>query len=212
MKNLFKRREIIVMAALMLLLVLITVAVKLHQARVSVSVPPQPSACQTNLYLIDQAVTLWALAENQTTTNYPTSTDVLPFLNSKTLPVCPNGGAYHYGTLALATSCEIHGHSIVQPPVYQKPSLLQELLSSVGLIRIRYKTRNYCIANLKQMDGAAQQWALENKLTDADSIHPSETAQYLKSGQFPICPHGGKYWFNIVSNPPYCTVNGHTLP
>lgn len=212
MKNMFTRREIVALAVLAVLLVVVTVAARQLRARAPVSAPQQPSACQTNLYLIDQAITLWALANNQTTTNCPTAADILPFLNSKTVPVCPNGGAYHYGTLALATSCEIHGHTVALPPVYQKPNLLQEMLSAVGLMHIRYRTRNSCIASLKQIDGAAQQWALENKLTDADTVKPLEAAQYLKNGQLPTCPHGGKYWFNVVSNPPYCTIIGHSLP
>src|SRR5882724_675310 len=55
--------------------------------------------------------------------------------------------------------------------------------------------KNACIANLKQIDGAVQQWALENKKTSTDTYTTTDTAvlQYLKGTNLPTCPAGGSY-------------------
>ena len=68
-----------------------------------------------------------------------------------------------------------------------------------------------CISNLQQIDGAKQQWALENKKT-ADAI-PAATdlAPYLKNGM-PACPAGGAYTLNAAGVEPTCTIPGHALP
>ncbi len=75
---------------------------------------------------------------------------------------------------------------------------------------------NSCIANLKQIDGANQQWALENKKTDGDMVDPKGSVTYLKGGVAPTCPAGGSYTIAVVvSNPPTCTLSstlGHSLP
>lgn len=75
---------------------------------------------------------------------------------------------------------------------------------------------NSCIVNLKQIDGAAQQWALENKKTDADKVDPAGVVTYLKGGVMPTCPAGGSYTMALnVSSPPTCKLAGtlgHSLP
>lgn len=68
-----------------------------------------------------------------------------------------------------------------------------------------------CINNLRHIDGAKQQWALENR-KDANAL-PVETdlAPYLKDG-VPKCPAGGVYALNTVGVIPTCTLPGHILP
>ena len=71
--------------------------------------------------------------------------------------------------------------------------------------------RNTCINNLRQIDGAKQQWALEkNKATDAVPTE-RDLLPYLKDGIFPVCPEGGSYSINSVDALPTCTVAGHVL-
>ena len=76
--------------------------------------------------------------------------------------------------------------------------------------------KNSCIANLKQMDGAKQQWAVEAKqaatATPADSdIYGA--ALYIRS--LPLCPIGGTYSLLAVSVSPTCDKSAspdfHTL-
>jgi chromosome segregation ATPase len=72
--------------------------------------------------------------------------------------------------------------------------------------------RNTCINNLRQIDGAKQQWALEkNKTTDAVPT-AQDLLPYLKDAVFPVCPEGGTYSINMVDAVPTCTIQGHALP
>lgn len=72
--------------------------------------------------------------------------------------------------------------------------------------------RNTCINNLRQIDAAKQQWALENNKTDADTPTAQDLLPYLRGGVFPVCPGGGTYTINAVGVPPTCSVTGHALP
>jgi hypothetical protein len=71
--------------------------------------------------------------------------------------------------------------------------------------------QNSCIANLKQLDGATQQWALENKLTTQTLVNPEGIKAYLRGSQLPVCPQGGQYSFSTVGQSPRCNVPGHSL-
>ena len=72
--------------------------------------------------------------------------------------------------------------------------------------------RNACINNLRQIDAAKQQWALEkNKTVDAVPTE-QDLLPYLKDGVFPACPSGGTYAINAVGEVPTCSVPGHVLP
>jgi len=72
--------------------------------------------------------------------------------------------------------------------------------------------RNTCIANLKLIDAAKLQWALENnKAEDAIPI-AQDLMPYLKDGVFPVCPSGGTYTINAVGQAPTCSIPGHALP
>ena len=74
---------------------------------------------------------------------------------------------------------------------------------------------NACINNLRQIDGAKEQWALENKKTSADTPVSTDlygTDKYIK--QEPSCPANGSYTINNIGTKPICTLsaNGHSLP
>jgi prepilin-type N-terminal cleavage/methylation domain-containing protein len=74
--------------------------------------------------------------------------------------------------------------------------------------------KNSCIANLKQIDGAKEQWAMENKKTDGDAIDEAGVNEYLKNNQAPACPGNGTYNYNPVGTAPDCSQGsalGHTL-
>ena len=70
---------------------------------------------------------------------------------------------------------------------------------------------NTCINNLRQIDAAKQQWALERQKTPDAVPQPQEISQYFPNGQFPQCPAGGRYTLNAVSNAPTCSIAGHVL-
>jgi hypothetical protein len=71
--------------------------------------------------------------------------------------------------------------------------------------------RTACINNLRQIDAAKQQWALENKKTDTDIPTRADLKPHLPKNIFPTCPSGGAYTINPFSKLPECSHEGHTL-
>jgi competence protein ComGC len=72
-----------------------------------------------------------------------------------------------------------------------------------------------CIANLKQLDGAKQQWALEYKKSSTDTPDWTElvgSSGYIKNSL--SCPTGSAYDIQTVGDKPLClsTIPEHTLP
>jgi len=76
--------------------------------------------------------------------------------------------------------------------------------------------RNACINNLRQIDGAKQQWALENKKSDTDTPGSDDVKVYIKNERFPSCPSSGTYTVNAVNTDPTCSRSAapdlHALP
>lgn len=70
---------------------------------------------------------------------------------------------------------------------------------------------NACINNLRQIDGAMQQWALENQKPATAIPTAKDIARYLKDNALPVCPAGGIYTLNAVSVEPTCNIPGHVL-
>jgi chromosome segregation ATPase len=72
--------------------------------------------------------------------------------------------------------------------------------------------RNKCINNLRQIDAAKNQWALENNKTDGYVPAAQDLLPYFKDNVFPVCPSGGTYTIGAIGVPPTCSVPGHVLP
>jgi hypothetical protein len=70
--------------------------------------------------------------------------------------------------------------------------------------------QNACINNLRQIDAAKSQWALEKSKKDGDVPTKDDLLPYLR--KWPTCPSGGTYTINAVGEPPTCSVPGHVLP
>ncbi len=68
-----------------------------------------------------------------------------------------------------------------------------------------------CIKNLRRIDAAKLQWAMEN--LNASAIVPAmaDLAPYLQN-DMPVCPAGGVYTVNAVGTAPTCSQPGHLLP
>jgi hypothetical protein len=71
-----------------------------------------------------------------------------------------------------------------------------------------------CINNLRLIDSAKQQWALENNKKSTDTPTMEDLKPYLAgpNGNFPKCPDGGEYILGSVGEMPRCTIPGHVLP
>jgi len=84
--------------------------------------------------------------------------------------------------------------------------------ASGGMSTPQGQATSVCINNLRQIDGAMQQWALENK-KDASAVPTTkDISPYLKDGAVPKCPAGGIYTLNSVGAVPTCSIPGHALP
>ncbi len=73
--------------------------------------------------------------------------------------------------------------------------------------------KNACINNLRQIDGAIQQWALENNKSGSATVTSANVVPYLGrgNGEWPRCPGGGSYSVTTVNAKPTCNQNGHSL-
>ena len=78
--------------------------------------------------------------------------------------------------------------------------------------------KNACINNLRQIDGAIQQWALENKMASTATVSFAAIQPYLKNSV--ICPSGGTAFSdsyslaNGITGKPTCKkdTTNHILP
>lgn len=93
------------------------------------------------------------------------------------------------------------------------------LLTAVAipnLMKAREATqKNICIANLKQIYVAKQQWAIEESKSGIANVKKADLygpALYIK--QEPLCPSGGVYKIKNVKDIPDCSLNnklGHSF-
>lgn len=80
---------------------------------------------------------------------------------------------------------------------------------------------NACINNLRQIDAAANEFALEHGKTNGEAINfPDDLTPYIKlnsQGKIPSCPAGGIYSIKRVGETPTCSLGttvtpAHVLP
>ena len=101
------------------------------------------------------------------------------------------------------------------------------LLAAIAIpnfVRARTTSQqNACINNLRQLDGAKQQWALEKKAPQTGTPNLSDIQPYLgrgTNGTAPTCPADSQstfatsYTINDLQTPPACQINTntHVLP
>ena len=80
--------------------------------------------------------------------------------------------------------------------------------------------KNACINNLRQLDGAVQQYALENNLASTATYSLNNLTNYVKltsAGALPPCPSAGTYSPGAtVAESPTCSLSAsptlHVLP
>jgi prepilin-type N-terminal cleavage/methylation domain-containing protein len=75
---------------------------------------------------------------------------------------------------------------------------------------------NACINNLRQIDGAKQQWALENKAVSTATPGDTDIQPYMgrgSAGGLPSCPSDSSQTFDTsytvgdIQTPPVCLIN-----
>jgi hypothetical protein len=81
----------------------------------------------------------------------------------------------------------------------------------------RTSATNTCINNLRQIDGAKQQWAMEKGKTNTDIPTWTDLSPYIGRGDGDLsnlrCPAGGTYRIRRIEAAPACSIGGsaHSL-
>ncbi len=69
-----------------------------------------------------------------------------------------------------------------------------------------------CINRLRRIDEAKLEWAIDTKASPDATPSWANIQPYLaKRGGRPRCPMGGVYGIGSLTNPPTCSVKGHSL-
>jgi hypothetical protein len=72
---------------------------------------------------------------------------------------------------------------------------------------------NSCIANLKQLEGAKDTWALEHGKQKEDIPNWNDIiGEKAYIWRMPECPRGGTYTLGPVAERPRCSIPEHVLP
>jgi hypothetical protein len=72
---------------------------------------------------------------------------------------------------------------------------------------------NACINNLREIDAAANQFAMEHNKTNGEAINfPNDLTPYFKQGKVPACPAGGIYSIKSVGEMPTCSLGSNATP
>jgi general secretion pathway protein G len=67
-----------------------------------------------------------------------------------------------------------------------------------------------CLYNLRQIDSAKEQWAMEqHKPKGAVPTRKDLAPAYMKD--FPACPAGGTYSIHSIGADPTCSIKGHDI-
>lgn len=121
-------------------------------------------------------------------------------------------GSQSYANLALIPILAIPAMAAaVSVPFYGK-SVMQTSSGPYGNNR-GASMRNMCINNLRQIDAAKNQWALENGKSPSAVPTEADLRPYIgpPGRGFPHCPQGGVYTIGAVGVVPKCSIPGHAL-
>jgi hypothetical protein len=111
----------------------------------------------------------------------------------------------------LATAQDQQGQ--LQQLVTEKQQASAAVQAAVDVVAA--DARNTCINNLRMIEAAKQQWALENNKTAGAIPTAQDIAPYIKldaNGNIPGCPSGGTYTIGAVGESPSCSIHGTFQP
>jgi prepilin-type N-terminal cleavage/methylation domain-containing protein len=99
-----------------------------------------------------------------------------------------------------------HGFTLVEIMIVVLIIGILLAIAVPNFIKARESSRTKaCVANLKQIDSAKEQYAMDNKLNDGDAIPAGAlwaAGGYIKSQ--PECPSNGTYTVAAVGTDPSC--------
>ena len=105
--------------------------------------------------------------------------------------------------------CRVHkGFTLVEIMIVVLIIGILLAIAVPNFMKARENTRaKSCLANLRSISYAKEQWAVEFNKHTADE--PVEAALYGSSGYIrttPLCPTGGDYTINDLANVPVCSI------
>jgi RNA polymerase sigma factor (sigma-70 family) len=164
-----------------------------------------PPLVANKLRLIDSAKQQWALEQHKQNKDTPTWDDLRPYL--------AQGASGDMRTFTDAPEATYVINSVDTRPSYRaSASQLAQAWQSVDKTAV---DENACINNLRLIDSAKQQWALEHNKTGEDTPTWDDIKPYLgrgANGEIPVCPDGGVYTIGKVGEKPTCSIPSHVLP
>ena len=115
------------------------------------------------------------------------------------------------GCLTFGNSSQSFANMALLPAV-AVPAMLSAI-AIPNFVKARATAQqNACINNLRMLDAAKQQWALEKKKETTDVPTVDDLKAYLSHNQMVVCPQGGTYTIGPVGESPKCSIPGHELP
>jgi len=94
----------------------------------------------------------------------------------------------------------------------QKLSLENQQLKVQSQVMQQRDQLAACINNLRQIEGAKQQFALEAQKQAGSLVSTENLAPYFPNKTIPTCPGGGVYTLNPIGLNPICNIPAHILP
>jgi hypothetical protein len=113
------------------------------------------------------------------------------------------------GCLLVGNSSQSEANAVVLPAVAMTGAMAA--IAVPNFVKARaVSQRNACINNLRMIDAAKEQWALEKNKKDGDVPTQEDLLPYLRT--WPVCPGGGTYTIGAIGQPPTCSIPDHKLP
>jgi hypothetical protein len=112
------------------------------------------------------------------------------------------------GSVSIGNGSQSYANAVLLPAV-AVPGLLAAI-AIPNFVKARATSQqNACINNLRQLDAAENQFALENGKKTGEPCTMADLMPYLKGA--PTCPAGGHYTIHPIGQSPTCSVPGHAL-
>ncbi|MGD0744940.1 MAG: hypothetical protein ABSA45_07280 [Verrucomicrobiota bacterium] len=113
------------------------------------------------------------------------------------------------GCLTIGNASQSYANTVLLPAV-AVPALLAAVAIPNFVKARSVSQQNACINNLRQIDAAKNEWALEKGKTAPDIPTREDLLPYVR--RWPVCPAGGTYAIGRVDEKPTCSIPGHQLP